>query len=90
MALGAVMRRRSVAAGLAGFAALGTFLLDYVARIWKPGEPLGWLSPFRYYSPLDLLAGAEIPARSVLILTAVALSGFVLAYVFFARRDISR
>ena len=90
MALGSVMRRRSVAAGLAGLAALATFLLDYLARMWKSAEPLGWWSPFRYYSPFDLLAGTPIPFRSGLTLAAVATAGYTLAYILFARRDISR
>jgi ABC-2 type transport system permease protein len=89
MAIGAICRRRSVAAALAGLAALATFLLDYVARAWKPAESVGWLSPFRYYSPFELLMGKPIPAKNLLVLAGVAITGFTLAYILFSRRDIS-
>src|SRR5579863_4428207 len=90
MAIGSVSRRRGTATGVAGLFALVTFLLDYVARVWKAAEPLARLSPFRYYSPFDLLMGTPVPASSLGVLTTTAVAGFALAYVFFDRRDISR
>ena len=89
MAVGAASRRRSVAGALTGLLALAMFLLDYVARAWRPAESVAWLSPFRYYSPLDLLMGQALPAKHLLVLTGIAVAGFALAYVFFSRRDIS-
>ena len=88
MAIGAAARRRGAAGGLAGLFALSMFLLDYVARAWKPAERIAWLSPFRYYNPLDLLMGRALSTRDLLVLTGVSLSGFALAYVLFSRRDI--
>ena len=90
MAIGSVSRRRGTATGLAGFSALVTFLLDYVGRVWKSAEPLARLSPFRYYSPFDLLMGTPIPASNLWVLAMTALTGFALAYVLFNGRDISR
>jgi beta-exotoxin I transport system permease protein len=89
MAIGAASRRRSVAGAITGLLALATFLLDYVARIWQPAGAVWWLSPFRYYSPFELLMGKALPAGNVIILIGVAVLGFALAYVFFSRRDIS-
>jgi ABC-2 type transport system permease protein len=89
MAIGSAARRRSVAGALAGLAALATFLLDYVARAWQPAESVAWLSPFRYYSPFDLLMGNPLPAKNLEVLAAIAVGGFILAYIFFSRRDIS-
>ena len=89
MAIGSVSRRRNVAGALAGLAALATFLLDYVARAWQPAESVAWLSPFRYYSPFDLLMGNPLPAKNLEVLAAIAAGGFILAYIFFSRRDIS-
>jgi len=89
MAIGAAARRRSVAGAVTGVAALATFLLDYVGRVWKPAELAAWGSPFRYYSPFDLVMGTPIPTQNLVVLTAMALAGFALAYLFFARRDIS-
>jgi len=89
MAIGAASRRRSVAGGAAGLLALGTFLLDYVARLWQPAEKIAWISPFRYYNPFDLITGSALPLKNLVVLGAIALAGFAAAYVLFARRDIS-
>lgn len=89
MAIGAAARRRGVAGGLAGLLALAMFLLDYVARAWEPAERVAWLSPFRYYSPFELLMGSALSAKNLLILGSIAVCGFTLAYVLFSRRDIS-
>ncbi|HYL34640.1 MAG TPA: hypothetical protein VEV17_01865 [Bryobacteraceae bacterium] len=90
MAIGSVSRRRGVAGGLAGFAALATFLLDYVGRIWRPVESVAWLSPFRYYSPSDLVMGNPLPRSNLWALAGTAVAGYALAYLLFSRRDISR
>jgi ABC-2 type transport system permease protein len=89
VAIGSVARRRSVAGGIAGFLALTMFLLDYVARAWEPAERVAWLSPFRYYEPFELLMGAVLSAKSLLVLTGIAVFAFGLAYVLFSRRDIT-
>jgi ABC-2 type transport system permease protein len=89
MAMGSRSRRRSVAGALAGLLALAAFLLDYVARAWQPAQAVAWLSPFRYYSPFDLLMGNALPARNLLVLAGIAVGGFAAAYILFARRDIS-
>jgi ABC-2 type transport system permease protein len=89
MAIGSAARRRGVAGGLAGLLALAMFLLDYVARAWEPAERVAWLSPFRYYSPFELLTGDALSAKNLGILGGIAVCGFALAYVLFSRRDIS-
>lgn len=88
MAIGAASRRRAVAGAITGFLALVTFLLDYIARAWEPAEAVAWLSPFRYYSPLDLVMGQTIQPRNLLVLAGIALAGFAIAYFVFSRRDI--
>jgi len=89
LAIGSVSRRRSIAGGIAGLLALATFLLDYVGLLWKPAEPFAWISPFRYYRPFDLVMGSPLPAKNLVVLGAIAVAGFVAAYVLFSRRDIS-
>lgn len=89
MAIGTASRRRGVAGAIAGLLALASFLLDYVARAWKPAEFAGWFSPFRYYAPFDLLMGTPLEIKNLLVLLAIALAGFTLSYIFFSRRDIS-
>ena len=89
LAIAAASRRRSVAGALTGLTALATFLLDYLARAWASAESVAWLSPFRYYSPFDLLMGKPLPPHHLIVLAGIALAGFALAYIFFSRRDIS-
>jgi ABC-2 type transport system permease protein len=88
LALSSVSRRRGVAGAIAGLMALTTFLLDYVARAWEPAEKIAWLSPFRYYSPMELVTGATISAKNLWVLGGIAVTGIILALVFFSRRDI--
>ena len=89
MAIGSASRRRAVAGAIAGFLALATFLLDLVGRLWQPAESVAWLSPFRYYSPLDLIMGQAVPGKNLAVLAGIALVGFGVAYVVFSRRDIA-
>ncbi len=88
-AIGSVSRRRAVAGTTAGLLALAAFLLDYVGRLWKAAEPVARISPFRYYNALDLVRGEPLPAKSVIVLCAIAAASYAIAYVGFARRDIS-
>jgi ABC-2 type transport system permease protein len=88
LAIGSASRRRTVAGGIAGMLALTTFLLDYIARAWSPAERVAWLSPFRYYSPLDIVMGLDVPRHNIWVLICVAVAGFLAAYFQFSRRDI--
>lgn len=89
MAFGAAYRRGSACAtvSLIAFAAL---ILDYAQKLWPPLERVGWLSPFQYYAPFDLVMGSPLPVGSLLILWAIAMTGFTLAYLIISQRDISR
>jgi len=81
-------RRRAVASATAGLLALFAFLLDYVARFWKPAGSVAWLSPFQYYSGMDLIMGRQLATRHVTILLVVALVAVLGAYAAIRRRDI--
>ncbi|MFO1497649.1 MAG: ABC transporter permease subunit [Verrucomicrobiota bacterium] len=87
-AIGAGLKRRATAAGVCGLLALGTFLLDYLARVWDPARSLVWLSPFRYYAPFELLSGQPLSGQHLLVLSGLAGAGFLVGYFIFARRDI--
>ena len=39
--------------------------------------------------PFDIVMGSELPIGNMLVLWAVAMSGFILAYLLFSQRDIS-
>jgi ABC-2 type transport system permease protein len=88
LALGAACRR-SVASATTGLLALTSLLLDLTGRLWPPAERFAWLSPFRYFIPFDLVMGTALPMENVIVLWAIAMTGFVLAYHFFLQRDIS-
>ena len=89
MALGAAYRRgaASAATALLAFAAL---LLDAAYRLWPPLDRIAWLSPFRYFSPYELIAGEPLRLENLLVLWAIAMTGFVVAYFIISQRDISR
>ncbi|PYJ02705.1 MAG: hypothetical protein DME25_15480 [Verrucomicrobia bacterium] len=88
MALGAACRR-TVASAVTGLLALAALLLDLTGRLWAPANRVAWLSPFRYFIPFELVMGKQLPIQNMLVLGAIAVSGFGLAYFFFSRRDIS-
>jgi ABC-2 type transport system permease protein len=89
MAVGAAARRRSVAGASVGLLALAMFLLDYVGRLWQPAGQIAWLSPFRYFNAFELIMGNPLPPKNVVVLLAIAITGFGAAYALFSRRDIS-
>ncbi len=89
MAIGSASRRRGVAGAFAGLLALAAFLMDYGGRMWQPAASVAWLSPFRYYSPLELVMGNPLPSKNLEVLGGIAALGLVTAYILFARRDIS-
>lgn len=88
LVIGAVSRRRAVAAGIAGFAAAALMLIDYLSRVWKPLRGIARLSPFHYYNPLDLVMGRPLPPPDIGILLGTAVAAITAAYVLFIRRDV--
>jgi hypothetical protein len=81
--------RRTVASAVTGLLAFASLLLDLTGHLWPPAEPLSRLSPFHYFVPFDLVMGRSLPAENIILLWAVAMTGFILAYYFFSQRDIS-
>jgi ABC-2 type transport system permease protein len=88
LAFSAGAKRRAAAAAVSGVLALGLFLFDYVARVWRPAQSLAWISPFRYYNPLDLVVGRPFPLAHVLVLTGIGTAGAAVAWVVYSRRDV--
>jgi ABC-2 type transport system permease protein len=89
MALGAACRR-SVAAAVTSLLAFAALLLDVTQRLWTPLEPLAWLSPFRYFNAFELVMGDPLPMENLLVLGAIAMTGFTVAYYLISQRYISR
>jgi len=83
MAIGCACRRRGSAGAIAGLLALTAYLTDYIGRAWKPAESVAWLSPFRYYTPFELLMGSALAAKSLYVLGGIAAAAFALAYLLY-------
>lgn len=88
MAVAATVRRRATAGGAAGIAALAAFLVDYLGRVWEPARLASWLSPFHYFDPIPVVAGAGLSGKNVIVLLATGLIGVGVSYVWFSRRDL--
>jgi ABC-2 type transport system permease protein len=64
-----------------------SFVLDYLARVWKPMAGLRPISPFAYYQPQQIVsAGARLPDAAQL--AALMVVATVLAIMLFRRRDL--
>ena len=82
--------RRSVAGAATGLLALFMLLLDLVRSIWAPAERVAWLSPFHYFLPFEIIMGRPLAGENLLVLWAIGMTGFIVAYFLFSQRDISR
>jgi len=88
LAVAAASRRRSVAGTIAGVATLVLFLVDYLARAWKPADAVAWLSPFHYFRAMELLMGRPLALSHVAVLLVAGAVGMALAWLVFTRRDL--
>lgn len=89
MALGSGLRRGTAGATTA-LLAFAMLILDYAQQLWQPLERVGWVSPFRYFRPFELVMGDPLPVDHLLVLWAIGMTGFVLSYLILSQRDISR
>jgi len=88
LAVAMASRRRSVAGTIAGISTLVLFLVDYLARAWKPADAIAWLSPFHYFRAMDLLMGRPLALSNLAVLLVSGAAGMVVACLVFARRDL--
>lgn len=88
LALGAVCRR-GVAGATTSALAFGAMILDWAHRLWPPLDWIAWLSPFSYFNSYELLDGPLHP-ENLLVLWAIAMTGFTAAYLAISQRDIAR
>lgn len=64
------------------------FLVDFLAGIWSPFEPLAPLSLFHYYDPVTTAALGGVPYRDITVLAVVAVVALGAAFAVFQRRDL--
>jgi hypothetical protein len=88
LALAGVSRRRAVAGAVAGAAALGAYLLDYLGQAWEPARGISTVSPFHYFQPMTVIMGGALSSRNVLVLLTIAIGGTLVGYAALARRDV--
>jgi hypothetical protein len=89
MAFGAAYRR-GVASAITALVAFAALILDWAHRAWPPLDWIDYLSPFRYFSPYELVAGRPLQVENLLVLWAITATGYTLAYLILSQRDISR
>lgn len=88
LAAASLARRRAVASGLVGGAALAAYLLDYLGRAWEPAQSISRISPFHYFDPTPLIIGTPLSLWNIAVLVAIGALATTTAGVVFARRDI--
>ncbi|MBI4233190.1 MAG: ABC transporter permease subunit [Chloroflexi bacterium] len=79
----------SRAIGAAAGVTVVFFLLDFIAGLWEPLEPLGPLSLFHYYDPVRIAATGSLRVVDLGVLLGAAVLGLAAALAVFHRRDIS-
>jgi hypothetical protein len=89
LALGAAYRR-GVASAVTSLLAFAALLMDWAHRVWPPLDWIAWVSPFFYFSPYELLADGPLRLENLLVLGAIATTGYAVAYLIISQRDISR
>jgi ABC-type transport system involved in multi-copper enzyme maturation permease subunit len=82
--------RRGPAATATSLIAFASLIMDWARRLWPPLDRIAWLSPFYYFEPYELVAGDPLRPENLLILAAIAMTGYVVAYYVISQRDISR
>ncbi len=87
-AVAAFSRRRGSAFGIVVLSAVFLYLLSVVADLWKPAEPLRWISPFHYYSGVAVLNGTASTGFDLAVLSIPVLAFSLVAYWQFGRRDL--
>jgi hypothetical protein len=88
LAAASAARRRAVAAGMTGIAALVAYLVDYLGRVWDPLSRVSPLSPFHYFEPMTVITGAPLNITNLAILFAIGTGGAIVAHVIFGQRDL--
>jgi ABC-2 type transport system permease protein len=88
LAAAAWSRRRGAAQALVGVGAVALYLAEVVGEAWTRAAWASRLSPFHYFHGSGILSGLTHPAHDLTVLGVVGVSGVMLAYWQFNRRDV--
>lgn len=80
-------QRRGSAVAPAAALTLAFYMYEALSSMWQRLEPYEWASVFYFYSPVGQVTG-EAGARGPLILLALAVTVFALAFVRFGRQQL--
>lgn len=84
----AMSDRRGRALTLLFVALLASFLLNFLAQMWKPAARLDWLSILHYYRPVFALRDGTWPAADLAVLLGLGSAMWAVAGAVFARRSL--
>ena len=88
LALAAGARRWTTAFFTTALVLIVFYLLDFLSIGWPLMRSIAWISPFRYYPALAIMAGDADGARNVAVLLSAAAALVAVAYWRFNRRDL--
>ena len=86
--LGAAMRQHKRASSVAVALLLGTYFLSIITLMNEDLEFLKYLSPFRYFAPIELLRESTLDMNYVWLSLGVIVVAMVGAFVSYAKRDL--
>jgi ABC-2 type transport system permease protein len=87
LVVGATLREGGAAMGWTSGLIAGSFVLEYIARLWPPMSGFRPFSLFTYYAPQHIVR-TGFDAHDLSLLAAVAALAFFSAIVIFTRRDL--
>ena len=88
LALAGGARRWSTAFFTAALSTVVLYLIDFLSIGWPAMRAFSWISPFRYYPALSIIAGDAPAWRNLVILTSAATVFAAIGYWRFANRDL--
>ena len=88
LAIAAGARRWSTAFAPVALVTVALYLIELLAIGWPPARLVAWISPFRYYPALPIVAGEAVGVQNVGVLLSAAAVLTVIAYWRFDRRDL--
>jgi hypothetical protein len=85
----AVSDRRGRAIAVIFAILLASFLLNFLAQLWRPAEMVSFLSLLSYHKPLIVMrSGGAWPLGDMTVLFGFAVATWLAGGIWFARRDI--
>jgi len=88
MLLSAISDRKGRAVAGAFSVVLASFLLNFLAGLWKPADRVAFLSVLTYYKPVEVLRSGTWPLADMAVLVGIGGVFWLAGGVYFNRRDI--